>query len=151
VISTALSPQIAALFHNNKIIELKSILRKYAIFTFLLSTAFLFIIFLYGSVILNIWGAHFSLNSDSLLMMVIGTSFGFVISPYSNVLTMTGNQSLDLRLNIITSLLYIAYLIVLTKIYGIIGSALAFGLQLIILNILRLQLTLKILNRENGN
>jgi O-antigen/teichoic acid export membrane protein len=151
VISTALSPQIAALFHNNKIIELKSILRKYAIFTFLLSTAFLFIIFLYGSVILNIWGAHFSLNSDSLLMMVIGTSFGFVISPYSNVLTMTGNQSLDLRLNIITSLLYIAYLIVLTKFYGIIGSAIAFGIQIIVLNIIRLHFTLQILNQRDGN
>jgi O-antigen/teichoic acid export membrane protein len=145
VLSTAISPEIATLFHDKNFTQLKHVISKYMSFSFLIASIFCLSSLFLSSTLLNLWGDDFSNYSKELTIMIIATSIGFVFSPYANFLSMTGHQKVELRLNFIISIIFILILIFLTINFGLIGSALAFLVRIFSINFSRFYFSKQIL------
>lgn len=147
VLSTAISPEIATLFHDKKFKQLKSVISKYMSFSFLIASLFCFFSLLFSPTLLNLWGDEFSGYSRELTTMIVATSIGFVFSPYSNFLSMTGHQKIELKINLIISLIFIVMLIILTYYFELIGSAIAFLVRVFSINFTRFYFSNQILKQ----
>jgi O-antigen/teichoic acid export membrane protein len=147
VLSKVVSPEIANYFYDNKINKLKILVSKYMLLSLLIAIVFSSLGLLFSTKLLNLWGSDFSIYSTELIIMIIATSIGFIFSPYANLLSMTGYQKLELKLNIYVSMVYLCSLIMLTFYYGLIGSSIAFFIKTFSINFFKYMFSNQILKK----
>lgn len=98
----------------------------------------LIFITIYSSEILLLFNIADQRAQVSLIILIFGQAVSASTGPVGFLLTMSGHERLESSNTIVIALLNIFLNYYLIQIYGIIGAALATGLSLILLNIIRL-------------
>lgn len=104
-------------------------------------------LFMFTDSILLVFGSEFASANLPLLVLAVGHLFVALAGPAGNVLSMSGYERLELVNTVSVATLNLVLNYVLIQEFGITGAAVATGLSLVVLNVLRLaeiQLLLKI-------
>lgn len=131
------SPVIAEHFHNNRIGELNALFKTVTRWTISLTIPFVLCIIIYADLIMNMFGSDYLVGKNILILCCLAQFVSVCTGPLEYMLIM-GKQDLDLINNCIFVFINIILNFILVKNYGILGAALALGLSMIIINLVRL-------------
>ncbi|MDZ7861101.1 MAG: flippase [Candidatus Krumholzibacteriota bacterium] len=137
-IGTSFSPIISDLYNKKKKKQLNQIFKATTRWGFILSLPLFLIILFFSTNIMELFGSDFS--NGRLVLIVLATA-NLIISvrgPTAPMLTMSGKQDIELLNTIGLMGINIILNFLLIKRYGIIGAALASGVSLSVLSIVRL-------------
>lgn len=133
-ISTVIAPKVSEMYALKKINELKSMMRKSALFIFGISVPIFILLLVGGSFILKIFGEEYTLALNSLYILVIGQLANAFSGPTGTYLNMTGRQKVLQFILIGAFVLNIALNLILIPLHGIEGAAIATASTTIIWN-----------------
>lgn len=102
-----------------------------------LSIPLVVIMIYYSDTILGIFGEEFKRGSSAFIILIIGQLFNIIVGPNESLLSMSGNQRYSMINGIMIAMLNIILNIVLIPIYGIVGSAMAGAVAIIVVNIIK--------------
>ncbi|MGB2954867.1 MAG: oligosaccharide flippase family protein [Anaerolineales bacterium] len=136
IVIFVLSPEIAALFSEGKIIKLEKLQRRIAAVAFL-PTLIGFLIYLFwGSEILRILYGPFYISAKPILMIItVGYLFHVFAGACGLILTMSGNQLELMKISLICSVITAGAGLLLVQSFGVLGVATAASLGYIVKNI----------------
>ncbi len=133
-ISTVIAPKVSEMYTLKKFDELKSMMRKSALFIFGISVPVFIVLLMGGSFVLNLFGKEYSLALSSLYILVIGQLANAFSGPTGTYLNMTGRQKILQFILIGAFILNIALNLILIPLHGIEGAAIATASTTIIWN-----------------
>lgn len=133
-ISTVIAPKVSEMYALKKVDELKSMMRKSALFIFGISVPIFILLLVGGSFILKIFGEEYTLALNSLYILVIGQLANAFSGPTGTYLNMTGRQKVLQFILIGAFVLNIALNLILIPLHGIEGAAIATASTTIIWN-----------------
>lgn len=133
-ISTVIAPKVSEMYALKKIDELKSMMRKSALFIFGLSVPIFVVLLIGGNFILEVFGEEYTLALSSLYILVIGQLANAFSGPTGTYLNMTGRQKVLQFILIGAFVLNIALNLILIPLHGIEGAAIATASTTIIWN-----------------
>ncbi|SFG89569.1 Membrane protein involved in the export of O-antigen and teichoic acid [Desulfotomaculum arcticum] len=131
------APVIAEHFHNNKLKELNSLFKTVTRWTISLTLPFVLFIIIYAELIMGMFGVEYVVGKNILILCCLAQFVNVCTGPLEYMLIM-GKQDLDLINNCAFVLINIILNYLFIKNYGILGAALALGLSMMIINLVRL-------------
>lgn len=138
-VNMTLSPIISELYSLKKLDQLQKILSKTVRITFICSLVFFAFYTICGKFFINLfYGKDFIKAYEPLLILSFGQLVNSAAGSVANVLNMTGNQSLTVKGQLASAIISILFSLILIPYFGLIGSALATSLSLVIWNIILL-------------
>jgi len=133
------APAIAELHHNNQTKRLEKLLKTSTYWVFLLSLPAALILFFSARDILAIFGsAYVGVGASIMIVLTIAQSVNCITGGVSHNLTMTGKQNIELINNIAMVVINIILNYFLISTYGAIGAAIATGISIGTVNLIRL-------------
>jgi O-antigen/teichoic acid export membrane protein len=136
-INSIFSPMIAELFQENKIQKMEEIFKVSTRWSFSLTFPFFLIIALFGKEILHFFGSEFIIGWSPLLILSTGQLINSSTGSVGYILIMTGHQYLKLSSDIALFFLNILLNILLIPKWGLAGAAVATGVSVAGVNIIR--------------
>lgn len=141
--NSALSPKIASLFKQGRVLELQTLLTRITSLLFLIGVASLAVFILAGKQILGIWGEEFQEAYLYLLILSVGQLVNLSTGAVGIILIMTGHEKIVGRVSLVTMLLSIFLNFAFIKIWGGLGACIATSSILIFENLLKLKYSRK--------
>ncbi len=134
IINYVLAPFITKLFENGELIKLQQLITRSAQAILLFSLPLLIIIILFSKNILVFFGVDFLNGQEALFILCVGQLFNILCGSVGLLLLMTGNQKYSITSLIVGVCVNIVLNIVLTPMYGMVGTAIATAASLSIWN-----------------
>ena len=149
VSNSAISPNIAFLFKENKIKEIKILVKKVTFSLTLFAFTVLFLFTFGGNFLLGIWGEEFKEAYWPLIILSVGQLTNNVTGCVGVLLIMCGFEKTHGYISLISLLFNIILNYFLIRVYGVMGAAIASSTVIFVENIIKFRLVrLKILNRS---
>jgi O-antigen/teichoic acid export membrane protein len=130
------APKFAALHARERQGELQNLVTDLTRWTFWPSLAVALILVAFGPTILRLFGPGFEQGYTVLVILTLGQLVNAFAGPVAILLNMTGHQNVTARVLGINAILGVALGLALTRIWGIIGTALAFSAAMALWNAL---------------
>jgi O-antigen/teichoic acid export membrane protein len=137
------SPLISQMHSQNKHKELKSLFTCITRWIFALSLPLYLLLAWYSVSIGALFGDEYISAQYCIIVLCLGQIVNALTGPSGNMLLMSGYAFINLWTNLLGLVLIIVLNIVLVPEYGIVGSALAGGISLSVVNLIRVFLTWK--------
>lgn len=134
IINSVLSPQITILHNSDKRRELELLIQRIVAIIIGCSCILFVFYFLFGKLVLNLWGSAFKSAYPVLLILAIGHLFNLSTGPTGTTLVMCGYEKLFRNFSFTAMLFSVFSSIILTFFYGITGTAVAQALTILINN-----------------
>lgn len=141
--NTMFSPLISQMHSQNKHKELKSLFTCITRWIFALSLPLYLLLAWYSVSIGALFGDEYISAQYCIIVLCLGQIVNALTGPSGNMLLMSGYAFINLWTNLLGLVLIIVLNIVLVPEYGIVGSALAGGISLSVVNLIRVFLTWK--------
>jgi O-antigen/teichoic acid export membrane protein len=135
-VNVIIGPKIAELFHKNKIAELKKIIHQSTYFTAIITLPIVLFLFVFNKDLLAILGSNYQEGSTVLTITIIASFFSAVSGNVDQILNMSNNQNILLKINFICLLLNILLCYILIPKYDIVGAAIASMFSTILMNLI---------------
>ena len=132
---TALSaPKFAALHAQQRRLELQALVTNVTRWTFWPSLAIALIFVAFGSIVLRLFGPGFEQGYATLLILTLGQLVNAFTGPVVSLLNMTGHQVVTARVLSTSAILGVVFGLVFTRIWGSVGTAVAFSGAMVLWN-----------------
>ena len=118
-------PMISRLYHENKVKDLQALLTFSTCFAFVLALAGSVVLYLSGDWILSWFGEDFSSGFRIIMILIFASLIDVAFGPVTLMLTMTGQPKLVFKVQLVAALISLVLMIILSWLYGIVGTALA--------------------------
>jgi O-antigen/teichoic acid export membrane protein len=128
-INIGVSGEIAEHFENNNRIALQMLLKRSARLIFFISLPIVLLMCFFSNSILSIFGGQYKIASGALIVMMIGQGISAAFGAAPVYLNMTGRQKSFQFILIITVFLDLFLNFMLTPVYGILGTSIAFTIS----------------------
>jgi len=135
--NSALGPKIAALYANDKIKELETMIRKVTLVLIYIAVLSIFIILFFGKQILGVWGEDFTKSYLLLVILSVGQFANISTGCSAVLLIMSGNEKVLGKISFCFIVLNILLNYILISNYGVIGAAIATSFTLLGENIVK--------------
>ncbi|MDC0357743.1 flippase [Oligoflexia bacterium] len=135
-INTIAAPMISELYASKSIDEFQKFVSKVAKWIAVVSLPMLLIIIFFGQFILGLFGEAFQIAYVPLLLLALGQLVNMSVGPVGFLLTMTGNEKVQLRILIVTLIVNIALNLPAIYYFGINGAAFATSFSIALRNIM---------------
>jgi O-antigen/teichoic acid export membrane protein len=135
-VNVIIGPKIAELFHKNKIAELKKIIHQSTYFTAIITLPIVLFLLVFNKDLLAILGSNYQEGSTVLTITIIASFFSAVSGNVDQILNMSNNQNILLKINFICLLLNILLCYILIPKYDIVGAAIASMFSTILMNLI---------------
>ena len=133
------APSIAELHHNNQTKRLEQLLKTSTRWVFLLTLPATLILLFSARDIMAIFGSDYvDIGAQVLIVLAIAQFVNCVTGSVGQNLTMTGKQKIEMINNIATIVINIILNYFLISAYGVIGAAIATGISIAMVNLVRL-------------
>jgi O-antigen/teichoic acid export membrane protein len=136
-INVIFSPHVSELFHEQKLDQLERLFKLFTRWIFSFSSLVFVFYVMFGEQLLAFFGPEFTAGTSALLILTLGQMINGLGGPNGTILIMTGKQKwmlfdsvLMLASNAVLNVLLIPRL-------GIVGAALATGISLVVVNLLK--------------
>ena len=143
VTNSALSPKLASMFHENRIIELNKLVQKVTLSLIVLTILPLVLYVFFGSQLLGLWGEEFKEAYLILIILSIGQLFNVGTGASGLLLVMCGHEKIQAYITGITIVINVILNYILILKYGALGAAIATATSVAIENILKVILAYK--------
>jgi O-antigen/teichoic acid export membrane protein len=140
------SPIISQLHHQSRLLELKQLYSCVTRWAFSIALPLFMLIAWYAVSVVSLFGPEYADGASSVVILCLGQVINSLTGPSGNLLLMSGYKYINLWINLGGLALSVALNLLLIPNYGIIGCALAMGLSITIVNIVRLSLAKRILD-----
>lgn len=132
------SPIISELYHGGRRSELRSLFQSLTRTIIMIVTpAFLWLL-AFGDDLLGVFGKEFAAGYPSLVVLGLAALLSCAVGSVSMILAMTGHQKYNVWNTITVTVLNIVLNLVLIPRYGILGAAVATGISLTLVNVIRM-------------
>ena len=128
------APRFAALHAQQRQPELQALVTDVARWTFWPSLVIAVILAAFGSLVLRLFGPGFEQGYLVLVILTFGQLVNAFAGPVGNLLNMTGYQAVTARVLGSTAILSVALGLVFTRMWGTVGTALAFSGGMVLWN-----------------
>lgn len=118
VVNAVFSPRFAAFFRAGRLDLLAVLTEKLSFMLVLLAFPLSILFFVYSEVILGFFGDEFVSAKRAFLILVSAQIFNLITGPAGDLLNMTGNQSVNVRVAVLTSLSYLSSVLVVCVLGG---------------------------------
>nr|WP_319569936.1 oligosaccharide flippase family protein [uncultured Draconibacterium sp.] len=143
VTSSVIGPKIASMYANNQIKELAQTITKVTTGLFSIALIFLIGIIIGGNQILNLWGLEFKNAYWPLIILTVGQFVAISSGATGSILSLCGQERSFGKLTLSSAIINVVLNIILIKLWGIAGAALATATTKIIINIVGIMLVKK--------
>lgn len=143
--NTMFSPIISKLQHEGKAGELKKLFSCVTRWTFTISMPVFLLIAWFAVSISAMFGEEYIPAANCIVVLCLGQIVNSVTGPSGNLLLMSGYTYVNLWTNLSGLVMSVVLNILLVPVYGIVGSALAVGIAITIVNMIRIVLAWKIM------
>ena len=121
------APKFAALHAQQRRLELQALFTNIVRLTFWPSLAIALIFVAFGSTVLRLFGPGFEQGYPVLLILTLGQLVIAFVGPVENLLNMTGHHVVTARVQTTSAILAVVFGLVFTRIWGSVGTAVAFS------------------------
>ena len=121
------APKFAALHAQQRRLELQALFTNIVRLTFWPSLAIALIFVAFGSMVLRLFGPGFEQGYPVLLILTLGQLVSAFIGPVGSLLNMTGHHVVTARVQTTSAILGVVFGLVFTRIWGSVGTAVAFS------------------------
>jgi O-antigen/teichoic acid export membrane protein len=121
------APKFATLHAQHRRPELQALFTNIVRLTFWPSLAIAVIFVAFGSLVLRLFGPGFEQGYPVLLILTFGQLVIAFLGPVANLLNMTGHHVLTARVQTKGAILGVLLGLIFTRIWGIVGTAVAFS------------------------
>jgi O-antigen/teichoic acid export membrane protein len=126
--ATALSaPKFAALHAQQRQLQLQALFTDVTRWTFWPSLAIAVTFVAFGSMVLRLFGPEFEQGYAMLLILTLGQLVNAFTGPVTTLLNMTGHQIVTARVLSMSAMFGVAFGLLFTRIWGSLGTAIAFS------------------------
>jgi O-antigen/teichoic acid export membrane protein len=143
--NAAIAPKIATLYFTKDKEALQILVKRVTLGLIAIALLIFLIFSLFGTVILNVWGTEFSDAYWLLMILSFGQLINIATGPAGTLLVMCGREKIHSKISLTGMILNIAFNLILIKIYGVLGAAIATAATVSIENVLKLYYSRKIL------
>ncbi len=127
-------PKISEFYQKEDLKELKKIINRTTQLVVILTFPIVLFLFVFGKYLLAQFGADFTEGYTVLLLITVSAFFSSLCGNVDQILNLTNNQNILLRINIVCVLLNIVLNYVFIGLYGIEGAAIASLIATVFLN-----------------
>lgn len=135
VTNSAVSPKVALLYEENRIIELEKMVQKVTKVLFTLGGTTFLAFILFGRILLSWWGEEFTEAYWVLVILGFGQFINLSTGAIGQIMVMTGYQKEMGKFSIYSLIISVILNMLLIYLYGIIGAASAAAISIIYLNL----------------
>ncbi|NVK53870.1 MAG: flippase [Flavobacteriaceae bacterium] len=135
--TSTITPKVASLFDQNKILELQMMVQKVTGALSLISLLSCFSFFIFGEFILTFWGEGFQKAFWPLIILSIGQFFNISTGATGVILIMCGQEKVAGFVSSVSVIINLTLNLVLIPFFGAIGAAITSMIVLIISNLLK--------------
>ena len=128
-------PKFAALHGQQRRLELQALVTDIVRWTFWPSLAIAMIFMTFGSIVLRLFGPGFEEGFAVLAILTLGQLVGAFVGPVISLLNMTGHQVETARVMSTSAILGVVFGVVFTRIWGSVGTAVAFSAAMVLWNV----------------
>ncbi len=133
------APSIAELHYNNQTKRLEKLLKISTRWIFLLALPATIILFFSARDVMVVFGSDYIYTGALVLVVLTIAQFvNCVTGGVGSTLTMTGKQNIEMINNIAMVIINIVLNYFLITAYGVVGAAIATGISIVVINLLRL-------------
>ncbi len=125
VTNSALSSNIAQLYSNNKIANLKVMVQRVTLGLIIIGVIQFALITFIGKPILSLWGVEFQKAHFILIILSFGQLIALSTGASGQLLVMCGFGKILAKITMYFSIINIALMLILAKFYGILGVSIA--------------------------
>jgi O-antigen/teichoic acid export membrane protein len=137
-IDAVFAPYISELHATQNISQLNSVFKTTARWVFTLTVPLCLLCILFSKNIMSIFGAEYISGYYVLIVLSIGYTINSITGSVAYILQMSGKQDIELFNMIIAVFINLLINYLLIPEFGIVGAALATGVSIAVLNIIRL-------------
>ncbi len=134
-INVMAAPKFSELYHAGKMDELQHVVQKSSKLMFWTTLPILLVLFLFGKLILSIYGEEFVIGYMALIFLIMGQFVNALSGSVGHLLNMTGYQKEFRNIMLIAAIINISMNYILLPEYGINGAAFASLLSVVFWNI----------------
>lgn len=135
-VSTIITPKMAELYGQGKLLELKKLTHYSTRLIALLSIPIVVMLIFFSKYILSFWGEEVIQGSNTMIIVSLGVLFSAITGNVDQILNMTENQKILRNITITSFFINLGLSYLLIPLYGIQGAAVASLLTNILINIL---------------
>lgn len=154
VVDSVYSPFFANLYREDKIDELKALLKKATTYMLIIAIPVFLVIITFSNTILSLFEPNFNGSTTPLLILAFAQLINVATGPVLFLMNMIGRERELMIINLITSTLTVFLGLILVPKYNYLGAAIATALGLIVQNLTAFFLSKRIINNTitiNGN
>ncbi|MCF8008979.1 MAG: flippase [Halanaerobiales bacterium] len=141
--NTIFAPNIASLYHNEKMSKLKKLYQVITKWIFAINIFVFSLILLLSKDIMTVFGPEFIIGATALILVAIGQVVNAGVGTAGSVNVMTGYPKSELYISIVVFVINISLNYILIPIYGINGAAIASLISVAVMNFMRLYILYK--------
>lgn len=134
-INAVLMPQIAKYYHEQNHIQYKKLIRFSTYLNFAVTGLIVSVVLIFNESILGIFGDEFIPGSVVLIILLIGRFINSFSGSTGLILQMTGHQKVYRNIVAVALILNIVLNLILTPLYGYVGTAVATVISIAVWNI----------------
>lgn len=123
------------LIKEKELSSLRKLYKKNQIHLSIYSLAIFIIYLFFGKEIIAMYGSEYASSYTILLILCVGALFNNAMGPAGQVLNLSGHQNENLKITFTSAIIAICLLLSLTNHFGILGTAAAISISLIIRNV----------------
>lgn len=123
------------LIKDKELSSLRKLYKKNQIHLSIYSLAIFIIYLFFGKEIIAMYGSEYASSYTILLILCVGALFNNAMGPAGQVLNLSGHQNENLKITFTSAIIAICLLLSLTNHFGILGTAAAISISLIIRNV----------------
>lgn len=142
-VNMTIAPLIAALYHKNKLKELREIMKKTARTAFLAGVPLLGVMIFFGGRLMGLFGKEFVVGHQALIILSLGQIVNIGTGSVGLLLNMTGNEKLTAAGFGIASAGNILLNLVLIPFWGINGAAISTFISTSVWNVMLLVIVIR--------
>jgi O-antigen/teichoic acid export membrane protein len=124
------TPKFAEMYAQGHLAELGSIMRQTTRLLFLTAVPVLLVLIILGQSLLGLFGVEFKAGYSALVILIVGQFISTISGPVGNLLQMTGNERVFLKIVAAAATANVVLNLVLIPSYGIVGAAIASAITL---------------------
>lgn len=137
-VNSSFMPMIADLYHRKRHIELHELFRITTRWIFIFSVPLLLIILIYPSQILGVFGSEFTVGTNALMLLCIAYFIDAAVGPVGYLLQMSDYHHILAINNVAMACINIVLNYFLINEFGIVGAAIATGIAISVINVVKL-------------
>ena len=135
-VSTVSAPKFASLHSRGELAELGAFARRSALVGGVIAAPFLIVFLPLGSRVLSVFGAEFAAATTILGILTLGQYLAVLTGNANDLLMMSGQEKILRNIVAVTTIAYVALLILMVPAIGAEGAAVARAVQLVATNVI---------------